>query len=800
MNNPSPPLTPQPELSSNEIHRIVRSEFDQTWIDYYAWKPPSTLPLINGELEKGSKLMDEELVQRHQSLGDGLRRLLEEADEDEGGQEKEEEAGRPDMDEDGDGDFIDQVEENKRHDDSFMGARKPITLTDNHTSTHLYLKPHHPTRRNNQSNLHTHSPNSSTKQHHRSKPKSLNFTNVKKLNLLPISTNFETATCEEGIYTLYNPDYNPSKKVKTIPPYFFCVKGQSSICKEDERSMPFIPIFVDYQDFDEHKYFRSFGSRAAWEGTWRDPEGDIIQVEALRRIRLHQHNITTEQIDKTKILPSTVVRIEDLELSRDLLPFPLQPDLQDQNQKLSKRKWGVPIEPTNEIIGQYSIDDYGEFLCGRQSCTIFGCPRHATLDENHLSLQSASIRQRPTQKSYIPRKRFKLPSVAQPCSDTCYSLVDPTYLMRKAMKALPWPAENSESLIEMMSDENDDIIGEDICHLGIHSDGYTCRAVATQILSLALKSPIPPITADEDSDQTPAPATSAMLKFKVKSSDRIRLKSSQAVLNAQECNHSGPCTAKNCWCFKNDWTCGRNCICPSNCVRRFRGCRCWKIASNNGLKPGKGACLPGKCPCSKGNRECDPEICGPCGAHEEIAFARKQRLSRAHVNGYDLDHVASETEDISRANCCGNVGIQKAVWPKLRVGISPVSGYGIFAGEPLDKDQMIGEYIGEVITPMEGERRDQINNQIGRQYIFTLNAESEIDAGNYGNITRYFNSAKGNAVNIEAKTVVVGNEQRIAFRTTRSIKQNEEIRFDYGERFDENATEKADNKKNRSMR
>ncbi len=57
----------------------------------------------------------------------------------------------------------------------------------------------------------------------------------------------------------------------------------------------------------------------------------------------------------------------------------------------------------------------------------------------------------------------------------------------------------------------------------------------------------------------------------------------------------------------------------------------------------------------------------------------------------------------------------------MAVSDIPNAGWGIFAMEPVKKGELISEYVGELISTEEADRRGSIYKQRGATYIFELN-------------------------------------------------------------------------------
>jgi hypothetical protein len=206
------------------------------------------------------------------------------------------------------------------------------------------------------------------------------------------------------------------------------------------------------------------------------------------------------------------------------------------------------------------------------------------------------------------------------------------------------------------------------------------------------------------------------------------------------CNHAGSCTEAKCRCFREGVTCEKTCKCLQHCNRRFPGCKC-------AILPGKRTCSTvTSCLCVRFKRECDADLCGTCGATEVLD----------PVNRYDEDMLQGR---------CTNVGIQRGVPKKTLLGQSEVHGFGLYAGEDIHKDDIVGEYTGEVLSVEESGRRELMYEYEKNMYLFKLNksealcfcscwiaqanvpSEQEVDATHMGNKLRFINNAHAHLSN-----------------------------------------------------
>ncbi|ETO28428.1 hypothetical protein RFI_08702, partial [Reticulomyxa filosa] len=128
---------------------------------------------------------------------------------------------------------------------------------------------------------------------------------------------------------------------------------------------------------------------------------------------------------------------------------------------------------------------------------------------------------------------------------------------------------------------------------------------------------------------------------------------------------------------------------------------------------------------------------------------------------------------------CDNVNCTQRAKKKLWIGKSRVHGFGCFAGELIKKDEFITEYLGEVITQDEADRRGKIYDKMNLSYLFDLNKECVIDAARKGCKIKFANHSSASA-NCHARIVKTNGEHRVCVYSKKDIQPGEELFFDYG--------------------
>lgn len=106
---------------------------------------------------------------------------------------------------------------------------------------------------------------------------------------------------------------------------------------------------------------------------------------------------------------------------------------------------------------------------------------------------------------------------------------------------------------------------------------------------------------------------------------------------------------------------------------------------------------------------------------------------------------------------------------------STLHGFGVFAGEPINKNRRIIDYAGELIHNSHSHTREARYLAEGCIWVFRVNRAWSRDAGVGGNIARFINHSCTPNCWIE----IVPRAKTIWIRASRWIAPGQELTYDY---------------------
>lgn len=219
----------------------------------------------------------------------------------------------------------------------------------------------------------------------------------------------------------------------------------------------------------------------------------------------------------------------------------------------------------------------------------------------------------------------------------------------------------------------------------------------------------------------------------------------------QSCMQYTPCgcqsmCGKDCSCLNGGTCCEKYCGCSKSCKNRFRGCHC-----------AKSQCRSRQCPCFAAGRECDPDVCRNCWVS-----CGDGTLGEPHRRGEGQ---------------CGNMRLLLRQQQRIILGKSDVSGWGAFLKNPVNKNDYLGEYTGELISHREADKRGKIYDRANSSFLFDLNEQYVLDAYRKGDKLKFANHSSN--PNCYAKVMLVAGDHRVGIFAKEHIDAGEELFYDY---------------------
>ncbi|XP_053669396.1 uncharacterized protein LOC128719784 [Anopheles marshallii] len=128
---------------------------------------------------------------------------------------------------------------------------------------------------------------------------------------------------------------------------------------------------------------------------------------------------------------------------------------------------------------------------------------------------------------------------------------------------------------------------------------------------------------------------------------------------------------------------------------------------------------------------------------------------------------------------CRNRVVQHGLLIPLQLCYIPGKAWGVRTMLPIPKGSFLVEYVGEILSD------EAANHRLDDSYLFDLGNGFCIDASAYGNVSRFFNHSC--QPNVSPVSVYYDHKDqrhpRVALFACRDIEAQEEICFDYGEKF-----------------
>jgi hypothetical protein len=183
--------------------------------------------------------------------------------------------------------------------------------------------------------------------------------------------------------------------------------------------------------------------------------------------------------------------------------------------------------------------------------------------------------------------------------------------------------------------------------------------------------------------------------------------------------------------------------------------------------------LSGECESKEGG----PQAPREAGGTDDVTLSnkRKKTSDKRETRKALRRQAGGEFVDLDAA-----VNVSSLIYRGKRVkfGKSRIHDWGLFALERIEADEMVIEYIGEVVRGKIADIREERYEKqgMGSSYMFRIDTDI-IDATRKGNVARFINhSCDPNCI---AKVIQVQGAKKIGIYSARTIEAGEEITYDY---------------------
>ncbi|KAK6535997.1 histone methyltransferase set1 [Arthrobotrys megalospora] len=175
---------------------------------------------------------------------------------------------------------------------------------------------------------------------------------------------------------------------------------------------------------------------------------------------------------------------------------------------------------------------------------------------------------------------------------------------------------------------------------------------------------------------------------------------------------------------------------------------------------------------SLANKESQPIVNNVVKDTSRSNRANNRRIA-AEVNLQKQTLAAVDVHDVINFN-----QLKKRKKP-VRFARSAIHNWGLYAMENISNNEMIIEYVGEIVRQQVADLREKnyLRSGIGSSYLFRIDETTVIDATKKGGIARFINHSC--TPNCTAKIIKVEGTKRIVIYALRDIHKDEELTYDY---------------------
>ncbi|XP_022905254.1 histone-lysine N-methyltransferase SUV39H2-like isoform X2 [Onthophagus taurus] len=188
-----------------------------------------------------------------------------------------------------------------------------------------------------------------------------------------------------------------------------------------------------------------------------------------------------------------------------------------------------------------------------------------------------------------------------------------------------------------------------------------------------------------------------------------------------------------------------------------------------------------KCSCNP----CNGNSINCCGVHIEKKHYFQYKFKRMNMPPGCPIYECNNNCDCD-SNCNNRVLQHGRHVPLAIFRTNTGCGWGVKTLKNITRGEFICEYVGEVISHDEAEKRGKIYDSRGRTYLFDLDYNSSdnpytVDAAKFGNVSHFINHSCEPNIGVWAVWVdcLDPNLPRLGLFALRSIAKNQELTFDY---------------------